>query len=202
MGACVRGQGHSHVRSLSRDHVERSMQTTPPPRPCCCRSSAWRGPGGCRGQGRGRAGRIYARRTDSQVLCFQSMALPLGLWAGWSGWPGWPVSARQALHVVNLGRVAWWSARDSHRSVTGPAVSGSGSGETALRLRLRLRLRCTRGGCIRFRFTFVHATPLKPPLQPCWLLPSMDPSGGRKREIEVRRRAFRSRGRSFTSTSE
>jgi hypothetical protein len=75
-------------------------------------------------------------------------------------------SACTALHVVNLGRVAWWSARDSHRSVTGPAVSGSGRGDcTASASALHT-------GCIRFRFTFVHATPLKPP---CWLLPSMDP---------------------------
>lgn len=75
-------------------------------------------------------------------------------------------SACTALHVVNLGRVAWWSARDSHRSVTGPAVSGSGETASALHT-----------GCIRFRFTFVHATPLK---HPCWLL--RIPSGGRKRE--------------------
>jgi hypothetical protein len=149
-----------------------------------------------RGQGRrGRAGRIYARRTDSQVLCFQSMALPLGLWAGWSGWPGWPVSARQALHVVNLGRVAWWSARDSHRSVTGPAVSGSGRGDCTASASASASALHT--GCIRFRFTFVHA------MLAAAINGSPRPEGGNVRGETT---AFRSRGRSFTggwtSTSE
>jgi hypothetical protein len=74
VGACVRGQGHSHVRSLSRDHVERSMQTTPPPRPCCCRPSAWRGPGGCRaaaargGEGTSRPDLCKAHGLSGAVL--------------------------------------------------------------------------------------------------------------------------------------